>query len=86
MKNERAGAGESPLEGWPLILGYLGVILMLIGGVILLPLVVLAAYPEEAGEAKYFVLPGTAAILMGYILGLHLRGRELAGCTSTRTR
>ena len=76
MKNERAGAGESPLEGWPLILGYLGVILMLIGGVILLPLVVLAAYPEEAGEAKYFVLPGTAAILMGYILGLHLRGRE----------
>lgn len=76
MKNERAGAGESPLEGWPLILGYLGVILMLIGGVILLPLVVLAAYPEEAGEAKYFVLPGTAAILIGYMLGLHLRGRE----------
>lgn len=62
-------------EGWRLILGYFGVILMLLGGIILLPLLVLPAYPDEGGQAVFFILPGCGAVLGGYLLALLIRGR-----------
>lgn len=74
MQHERR-TGRPPLEGWGLITGYLGVILMLTGGVILLPLAALPFYPEETAQAGCFILPGGAAVLAGGAQALRLRGR-----------
>lgn len=65
-----------PVEGYRLIAGYLGVILMLIGCVVLLPLLALIPYPEEYEYADCFIIPGVGAILAGYLLNLTLRDQE----------
>ena len=70
MGDDRNEAG-----GWQLIIGYLGIVLMLIGGIILLPLLLLLVYPEEAGYASCFTVPGVTAILTGYVMSLFIRGR-----------
>ena len=70
------GSFRSEVSGWRLIAGYLGVVLMLIGGIILLPLLVLAAYPGEAVWASCFLVPGVGAVLAGYLFYLLIRGRE----------
>jgi len=61
---------------YQLILGYLGGVTMFIGGIILLPLLILVAYPEEIVYAKYFIIPGVAAILLGYLLTFFIKGKE----------
>ena len=66
---------EHPVEGYLLILSYMGVILILIGVIVLLPLLVLIAYPEELDQARYFIIPGTCSILVGYMLALIARDR-----------
>lgn len=71
MVRERHEAG-----GHMLITGYLGVVLMLIGGIILLPLVFLPAFPQEAFLAPYFAVPGVSAIFTGYVMYLPIKGRE----------
>lgn len=70
------GSFRSEVSGWRLIAGYLGVVLMLIGGIILLPLLVLAAYPGEAVWASCFLVPGVGAVFAGYLFYLLIRGRE----------
>ena len=55
---ERLLLKQHEVTGFGLMLGYIGVLLMLIGGIVLLPLLTLLWYPEEAYEAKYFILPG----------------------------
>lgn len=62
--------------GFSLILGYLGITTMLAGGITLLPLFTLFFYPEEISQAKYFIIPGILAILIGYILNFYIRGKE----------
>ncbi|MFA0814627.1 MAG: TrkH family potassium uptake protein [Anaerofustis sp.] len=62
-------------EGYRLIFGYLGYITVLVGGIILLPLLTLIFYPNEAGNAKYFAIPGICAILVGYMLTFLIRGK-----------
>lgn len=47
---------------------YIGAIWMVIGCILLVPLIMLLAFPQEAGEAKYFILPGTLCIAAGYFL------------------
>ena len=64
-----------PVEGYLLILNYMGVILILIGCIVLLPLLVLLAFPEEVDQARYFIIPGTCSILVGYLLTLISRDR-----------
>ena len=54
---ERLLLKQHEVTGFGLMLGYIGVLLMLIGGIVLLPLLTLLWYPEEAYEAKYFILP-----------------------------
>ena len=70
------GSFRSEVSGWRLIAGYLGVVLMLIGGIILLPLLVLAAYPGEAVWASCFLVPGVGSVFAGYLFHLLIRGRE----------
>ena len=64
-----------PVEGYLLILSYMGVILILIGCIVLLPLLMLLPFPEELDQARYFIIPGTCAILAGYLLTLISRNR-----------
>ena len=64
-----------PLEGYLLILSYMGVILILIGCIVLMPLLTLIPFPEEADQARYFIIPGACSILAGYLLNLIARDR-----------
>lgn len=56
------------LSGYPLILSYLGIFGMLIGGIILFPLIVIPFYPEEINQALFFVIPGTLMLFIGGII------------------
>ncbi|MFR4168285.1 MAG: hypothetical protein ACLT1D_11355 [[Clostridium] symbiosum] len=67
---------RNEVGGGQLIAGYLGIILMLIGGIILLPIMLLAVYPEESVYASCFTIPGVTAILTGYVMSLFIRGRD----------
>lgn len=62
--------------GYRLILGYMGVIFILIGITVLLPLIMLIPYPQEAAYGAYFVIPGAAFLLLGYLLSFLVRGCE----------
>ena len=64
-------------SGYRLIAGYMGIVMILAGIITLLPLFTLFFYPEEMGQAQYFVAPGVSSILAGYLLSLVLRGRDV---------
>lgn len=66
----------SQVTGIRLVLGYLGVILILISITILLPLLMLIAYPKKNIFAKYFILPGTGCLFLGYLLSFLVRNCE----------
>lgn len=57
------------------ILGIFGILLMFVGGLILLPLLLLPFYPDEMDQAIYFIIPAATALLMGFLLKL-LRPRH----------
>ncbi|MGB8451518.1 MAG: TrkH family potassium uptake protein [Anaerocolumna sp.] len=50
------------------VLKYIGIMLMLVAGVILLPLLVLPFYPDEFNNIIYFIIPAAAAWVLGYLL------------------
>lgn len=56
------------IRGFSLILHYLGIAYQFIGGLLLLPLIVLIWYPNEALHARAFLLPGILTILIGYLM------------------
>ncbi|MCF7931116.1 MAG: hypothetical protein K9L02_06380 [Acholeplasmataceae bacterium] len=64
------------VSGYPLLFGYLGYFLMMIGFIILLPLFAIIVYGEHTSEAKYFIIPGVTAIIIGYLLSQLLRNKE----------
>lgn len=64
------------LSGYRLIAAYMGIVMILAGIINLLPLFTLLFYPGEAWQSKYFVVPGIASILAGYLLSQLLRGRR----------
>lgn len=57
--------------------GYLGFSLMCVGGIMLLPLLVLPAFPDEIGQAPLFVIPGGISIAIGYVMSFVGRGRRV---------
>lgn len=67
------------VNGYRLILGYLGIFLIVTGIAMLLPLFTLFACPEEGAYAHYFYIPGLSSILVGSILFVlifrHEKGR-----------
>lgn len=67
---------KNEIAGFPLIFGYIGVLLILIGTITLLPLLILFFYPQDIHEAKYFIVPGIVAILIGYLMSFTIRGKK----------
>ena len=55
-------------SGYRLIFGYLGLFIAFVGVAILLPLLALFAYPEEAKDWYCFVIPGGGAIILGFAM------------------
>jgi trk system potassium uptake protein TrkH len=64
------------VESYRIVFGYIGVIMMIIAGILLLPLLVLLAYPEEMEHAVHFAVPAAAALILGLLLSLLLRGQN----------
>lgn len=56
------------INNFRLLFGYLGLFLIVEGLLTILPLAILAFYPEEAGCYLDFVIPGVAGILIGAFL------------------
>ena len=65
-------------SGYRLIFGYLGLFITFIGITMLLPLLVLFAYPQEAADWYCFAAPGGAAILVGIALFMLIFKRDKA--------
>jgi len=55
-----------PVEGWRLTLGYLGVMLCIVGCMLLAPLALLPLHMDEVRYAPAFYLPGLAAVVLGW--------------------
>ncbi|MDD3486339.1 MAG: TrkH family potassium uptake protein, partial [Atopobiaceae bacterium] len=68
-------SGPRPVVGHDLTMGYLGVMSILVGIIILLPLLLLPFYPEELSVARCFLLPGLGAIGVGALLARRIKGR-----------
>jgi trk system potassium uptake protein TrkH len=60
------------------VLAYLGLTLTLVGAVILFPLLVLPARPQECPQALGFLVPGLASCAAGLVSFLLLRPRQIA--------
>lgn len=56
------------LDSSKIIVSYLGIFLMIIGVIGIIPLLSLIGYPEEVGYSKYFIIPSTIALILGYII------------------
>ena len=67
---------KKPASGYRLIFGYLGIFLTLIGAICLLPLLMLFAYPHEAGVAPDFIIPGVSAVAGGIGLSFLIFKRD----------
>lgn len=64
---------RGPVSGVKLVLGYLGVLLIITGIIILIPLVMYIFYPEESASTFYaFLIPGLATIAVGFLLTLFI--------------
>ncbi|MBC2397252.1 TrkH family potassium uptake protein [Clostridium tetanomorphum] len=58
------------------VFGYIGVLTMIIGIIILLPLIVIIVYPNESKYAADFIIPSFIAILVGFILSRFIKLNE----------
>ena len=56
------------IKGPMLVFGYFGYFLIVIGILVLLPLVMLIFYPEEADQYPAFLIPGSIALVLGVLL------------------
>lgn len=64
------------IGSYKVALGYIGILTMIIGGIMLLPLLVLVAFPEEGGDAVNFIIPAIIALLTGFLLSFFIRGEK----------
>jgi len=67
---------QNTRSGYKLIARYLGIFIVLIGFIVMLPLLVLPFYPEEAEYAYCFIIPGLASIVAGSLLSIALKDKE----------
>lgn len=63
-------------ENYKIVIGYVGILTMIIGGITLLPLLVLIGFPDEASHAINFIIPSAMAIVLGFFLSLLLKGEK----------
>lgn len=64
-----------------MIIGYTGVILIGLGIVLLLPLLILPAYPQEIYTAKYFLLSAAITIIIGIVAARKLKSEKTTSLT-----
>lgn len=69
------------IASYKVALGYIGILTMIVGGIMLLPLLVLVGFPEEARYAVNFLIPATVALAAGFCLSLFLRGEKIEQLT-----
>jgi len=69
---------NKPLSGWPLILGYLGIFLIIIGIIDILPIGVMFFYPDELSRFPAFLIPGVISIIIGVLLSNQLKNKDKA--------
>lgn len=67
---------QKTVKGYPMIIGYLGFFMMLIGLIILLPLVILIFDQTEIKQAHYWIIPGVSSVIIGYLLSQTIRGKQ----------
>ena len=70
---------DKRVGGTRLLFGYLGLFIIIIGAICLLPLCVLAFYPEEVEYAKTFIITAIVSIFIGYLLYFLIRNKERQG-------
>lgn len=63
-----SSSSRKPVVGLQLITGYLGVVAMLSGSIVMLPLLVIPVYPQDAVWAVCFILPGIVSLMVGYLM------------------
>ena len=61
MTMEAKSRGNAPYR---LIIGYLSIFIAFVGGILLLPLLLIAFYPTEWGAYPAFLVPGGAALVL----------------------
>ncbi len=59
---------ERDIESVRNLFSIFGVLIMMIGGLLLLPLVALPFYPQETDQSIYFIIPAAIAMLVGFLL------------------
>ena len=67
---------EDEIKGPRLLLGYFGIFFMFIGALILLPLIMIAFYPNEHYMYQAFLIPGAAVFGIGALLSLIIFRRK----------
>ncbi|MGI6230098.1 MAG: TrkH family potassium uptake protein [Tractidigestivibacter sp.] len=75
-RSKESGELESVATGLDLTIGYLGVMAMLIGVMLLVPLLFLPFWPDEVGYAWCFLAPATVMLGGGAIANMRIHGRE----------
>jgi len=73
---EKTKTTKKEIKGWPLILGYLGIFLIVIGIIDLIPIVIFCFYPNEVSRIWAFLIPGVPTIIIGVLLSLLLKGKD----------
>ena len=63
-------------SGYPLIINYLGIFLVLIGFINLIPLVLIPFHLESVSEAYLFLIPGLSSVILGFLIVFAFKGRE----------
>ncbi|OGO78915.1 MAG: hypothetical protein A2Y23_00210 [Clostridiales bacterium GWB2_37_7] len=64
------------IGSYKVALGYIGVLTMITGGIMLLPLFVILGFPDELGHVQNFIIPAALAFLTGFLLSLFIRGEK----------
>lgn len=67
---------DNEVTGVKLVIGYLGILTLLVGVIILFPLVILIAFPEEYIYAKGFLISGLSAVALGGAASLFVRKKH----------
>ena len=55
-------------EKYKLIIGYIGVMMLIVGISMIVPILIMIVYPETRSEFFYFFIPGISTIILGGIL------------------
>jgi trk system potassium uptake protein TrkH len=67
---------ETEVKGYKLVLGYLGIFTMFIGVILLIPLLIIAGFPDEADQYTYFLIPGLCCLAVGFLLFLFIMNKK----------